>query len=117
MCVIAREEDRKRLNLAFPFNDRLSEPSDPPQHLEALRATYIPMLEEVAERWADLALTGRICLDMLKVSSLGRTRIDVTGRRAPLELPDLSYLTVEELKRLIRLSEDPQVAHGKPFFV
>ena len=84
-----REEDRKRLGLAFTFNDLLSEPTDPPQYLEERRGKLIRMLEEIADRCEDPLLKARICVDLLKFSSLGSSRVDLT-QRPSLELPDLS---------------------------
>ncbi len=102
-----REEDRKRLGLQFTFNDILSEPSDPPQYLEERRAKHIRMLEEIADRWPDPYLKARICVDLLKLSSLGSRKVDLTQRQS-LELPDLSHLSVEELDRIIQAGKEPQ---------
>ncbi len=102
-----REEDRKRLGLEFTFNDILSEPSDPPQYLEERRGKLIRMLEEIADRCPDPYLKARICVDLLKLSSLGSRKVDLM-QRTSLDLPDLSHLSVDELERLIRPGKEHQ---------
>ncbi len=108
-----REEDRRRLKLTVTFDDLMSLPTDPPQYLEEQRAKHIRMLETIAETCDDPALRARICLDLLRLSSLGSRRIDLTQRHT-MELPDLSHLTAEELDRLIRAGEEHQGGQGKP---
>ena len=102
-----REEDRKRLGLTLTFNVLISLPTDPPQYLEERRGRLIRMLEEIVERTADPLLKARICVDLLKFSSMGLRKIDLS-QRTSLELPDLSHLSVEELERLIQAGKDHQ---------
>ncbi len=80
---------------------------DPPAYLEEQRGKFIKMLETIADGTDDLALKARICLDLLRLSSMGRSRVDLSSRTS-LELPDLSHLSVEELERIIQAGREPQ---------
>lgn len=75
--------------------------ADPGAYLEKQRIAYIDRLERIAARVeaADPVLTARICLDLLKLTSTGRARLDVTVKRHQ-ELPDLSHLSLDDLQQL-----------------
>jgi len=94
-----REEDRRRLRSRLRFDD-LPDILDPPSYLEEKRGRLVKMLEGIADETDDPVLKARVCLELLKLSSMGRTRLDL--RSAPWEgmLPDLSHLSAEELERL-----------------
>jgi len=100
--------ERLRLWAAGPHLADLPDILDPPGYLEEQRGKFINMLEAIADEADDPALKARICLELLKLSSLGRSRIDNLAQVQLMELPDLSHLSVEELERLIRAGEAEQ---------
>jgi hypothetical protein len=83
---------------------------DPPAYLEEQRGRYIRMLETIAEETDGPVLRARILLDLLKLSSLGRSRVDDTTQPRLQELPDLSHLGVDVLERLLTASPEALAA-------
>lgn len=106
-----RLEDRKRLRSKLKFDD-LPDILDPPTYLEEKRGRLVKMLEGIADETDDPVLKARVCLELLKLSSMGRTRLDL--RSAPWEgmLPDLSHLSADELERLARGGQPPALQGG-----
>ena len=109
--VRGREEDRKRLGLKITFDDLISLPADPPQYLEEQRAKHIRMLETIVCETQDPYLKARICFDLLRLSSLGSRKLDITARQS-VELPDLGHLSTEDLERLIREAKGQATTSG-----
>mgnify|MGYP001619479820 FL=1 len=76
--------------------------TDPPEYLESLRLPLIQRLKKTLEETDDEELVARICVNLLKFSSMGRSSVDLVHSLKRDELPDLSKLFSEaDLERLV----------------
>ena len=75
------------------------------RYLEDRRAFYLARLESIAEQAesdGDLDTATRVYLSLLRLSSLGRVRVDLKGELERLiPLPDLSQVSDEQLEAMI----------------
>lgn len=78
---------------------RLNPGDDPPEYLEQLRLALIKALIRDASQTTNRELRAKICVNLLKFSSMGRTQMDVSVRRE--DLPDLSQLGDAALMQLL----------------
>ena len=84
---------------------------DPPEFLEARRGILLQALLIDAAETDDRDLRARICLHLLRLSSMGRAGIDLVHSLSRDELPDLSAMLSEaDLIHLIDAS--PQALEG-----
>jgi hypothetical protein len=75
---------------------------DPPEFLETRRLALIKALLTDASETEDRELRARICVNLLKLSSMGRTSLDLVHSLKRDELPDLSRLfQADELAALV----------------
>ena len=84
---------------------------EPVEFLEARRKAYVVELEEVADaalRSGDWDLRRRTLVDLTRMTSLAKYRLDITASNLGLvKGPDLTGLTDEEIERLkIASAED-----------
>lgn len=90
----------------------MAEPGDdPPEFLEARRLALIKTLIIDASETEDRELRARICVNLLKFSSMGRNSLDLIHSLKRDELPDFSkMLTTEQLAALVGASDDTLMA-------
>lgn len=104
-----QRERGKRERRALGFRvDRFSQVTnaafnipDPPGYLEQQRATYIAEIESCARACEIPTDRAELFLKLLKLTSLGRTRVDVHAELDKLAPePDLSKLTAGQLDKI-----------------
>jgi hypothetical protein len=95
---------------ATPNLTALSTLEDPTAYLEALRKPIIDRMLEIADATVDDALEARILHDLLRMSSMGRARLDVTAHTGtdPALVDAVARLSQDQLERLAR--GDPLLA-------
>lgn len=76
---------------------------DPLAHLEGMRLSYIEAIEDCARRVPIVSERAAILLKLLKFTSLGRIRVDVSAQLGKLTPEaDLRSLTDEQLASIMR---------------
>jgi hypothetical protein len=76
---------------------------DPPAYLEKQRAAYIAEVEACARACEIPKDRAELFLKLLRLTSLGRTHVDVHAELDKLApVPDLSGLSTEQLDRILR---------------
>jgi hypothetical protein len=82
--------------------------ADPYAYLETRQLEYVQKMESLAEQAeaaGNLALAEQTYRDLLRLTPLGRARLDVTAQLEKAEVPDLSMLSGEQLIEIIKLSQ------------
>lgn len=101
------KQERRRLGFRVDQNSSAATDShripDPPAYLEQQRSAYIGEIEACARACEIPKDRAGLFLKLLRLASLGRTRVDVHGHLEKLmPEPNLSKLTNEQLDRILR---------------
>ena len=99
-----RRAEKSVKHRATPNLTTVSTLADPTAYLEELRKSLIDRLLEIADATVDPALEARICHDLLRMSSMGRARLDVTAHMGtdPALVEAVSRLSYDQQERLAR---------------
>ena len=80
---------------------------DPPEYLEARRLALIRALIQDASQTCDRQLRAKICINLLRFSSMGRVGVDVSATVRRDDLPDLSkFFNTDDLSKLAGASDE-----------
>lgn len=99
----ARRRQSEAKNRKTPLSAPLT--TEPSSLIEALCPDLVKRLLEIANATEDEALEASICHRLLALSSLGRTKVDVSAQLARQDVPDLSAFPPEQLVELIKLAQ------------
>jgi hypothetical protein len=99
-----RRTEKSVQHRATPNLTAVSTLEDPTAYLEELRKSLIVRLLEIADATYDQTLAARILHDLLRMSSMGRARLDVTAHMGtdPALVEAVARLSYDQQERLAR---------------
>lgn len=105
-----KQDARERRRATDPRKTALAELTllNPAAYLDARQLEYVKEMEDiavVAKAAGNLALAEQTYRDLLRLTPLGRARLDVTAHLDKQDVPDLSMLPPEQLVELIKLAQ------------
>jgi hypothetical protein len=105
-----KAEARDRRRSTEPRKSALAELTvlNPAAYLDARQLEYVKEMEDIAsaaKAAGNLALAEQTYRDLLRLTPLGRARLDVTAHLDKQDVPDLSMLPPEQLLEIIRRSQ------------
>jgi hypothetical protein len=106
-----RRQARERRRATDPRKTALAELTllNPGAYLDARQLEYVKEMEDIAaaaKAAGNLALAEQTYRDLLRLTPLGRARLDVTAHLDKQDVPDLSMLPPEQLLRIIEQAKE-----------